>query len=123
MALAAFGNPIYLNMLRNSIGWENGTLKVHDGFYSFPIDGSYSLKRGFQKFFRHSTPKDISREVWARDLASSVQKHTEEIIIQIAKDTKKLVNSRNLCLSGGVFLNSVSNGKLSKKGYFDQYFR
>ena len=46
------------------------------------------------------------------DLASSIQKITEEIVIALAKSLKKESGSKNLCLSGGVALNCVANGKL-----------
>ena len=43
----------------------------------------------------------------------------EEIIIKMVRETKKLTNSNNLCLSGGVALNCVANGKIVKTGDAD----
>ena len=52
------------------------------------------------------------------DLASSIQKVTEEIIIKIAKSLKRETGLNNLCLAGGVSLNCVANGKLVKEKFF-----
>ena len=54
------------------------------------------------------------------DVASSIQKITEEIILKKVRYTKKITNSKNLCLSGGVALNCVSNGNLFKQKLFNE---
>ena len=46
------------------------------------------------------------------DLAASIQKVTEDIILRIAKNIAKETGERNLCLAGGVALNCVANGIL-----------
>jgi carbamoyltransferase len=53
------------------------------------------------------------------DLAASIQQVTEEIFIKIARHAKKITGSNNLCLSGGVALNCVANGKLLKENIFE----
>ena len=53
------------------------------------------------------------------DLAASIQKVTEEIIIKLAKDIAKDTGEKNLCLAGGVALNCVANGTLSREKIFD----
>ena len=52
------------------------------------------------------------------DIASSIQKVLEEVILKIAKDLKKKTHQTNLCLSGGVALNCVANNVLLKKSGF-----
>ena len=56
------------------------------------------------------------------DIASSIQKVTEEILIKILYSIKKDYNIENLCLSGGVALNCVANGKNKKKRKFLKIF-
>ena len=53
------------------------------------------------------------------DLAASVQKITEDIVIQIAKGIAEDTGERNLCLAGGVALNCVVNGILLREKIFD----
>ena len=53
------------------------------------------------------------------DLAASVQKVTEEIIIKLAKGIAKETGEKNLCLAGGVALNCVANGILFRQKIFE----
>ena len=50
------------------------------------------------------------------DLAASIQKVTEEVVLRMARTAKTLTGSPNLCLAGGVALNCVANGKLLRIG-------
>ena len=54
------------------------------------------------------------------DIAASIQKVTEDIMIKIAKSLKEEFNLPNLCLAGGVALNCVANGKILKEKIFDK---
>tara|TARA_B100000767_G_scaffold243060_1_gene240493 strand:- start:53 stop:1066 length:1014 start_codon:yes stop_codon:yes gene_type:complete len=53
------------------------------------------------------------------DIAASIQKVTEDIMVKIAKSLKKEFNMSNLCLAGGVALNCVANGKILKEKIFE----
>jgi len=53
------------------------------------------------------------------DIAASIQKVTEDIMIKIVKSLKEEFNISNLCLAGGVALNCVANGKILKEKIFD----
>jgi len=53
------------------------------------------------------------------DIASSIQKVTEEIMINLAKSIREEYGISNLCLAGGVALNCVANGKILKEKIFD----
>jgi len=66
-------------------------------------------------------PRPSETELTQRemDLAASVQKVTEDIVIQIAKGIAKDTGERNLCLAGGVALNCVANGVLLREKIFD----
>jgi len=52
------------------------------------------------------------------DVASSLQAVTEEIILKIAKNIHSEYNIENLCMSGGVALNCVANGKIIENKIF-----
>ena len=53
------------------------------------------------------------------DIAASIQKVTEDIMIKLARSLKKEYNLPNLCLAGGVALNCVANGKILKEKIFE----
>ena len=53
------------------------------------------------------------------DIAASIQKFTENVMIKLAKSIRKEYGIKNLCLAGGVALNCVANGKILKEKIFD----
>lgn len=56
------------------------------------------------------------------NLAFAIQAVTEEIVIKLATEAKRISQSDNLCMAGGVALNCVANGKLIKEGLFKNIF-
>ena len=53
------------------------------------------------------------------DVAASIQKVLEHIVLKICKDIKKQTKQKYLCMAGGVALNCVANGKIIKKEIFE----
>jgi carbamoyltransferase len=56
------------------------------------------------------------------DLGLAIQEVTEEIVLRMAREAKRLTGARNLCLAGGVALNCVANGKLQNAGIFEDVY-
>jgi carbamoyltransferase len=56
------------------------------------------------------------------NLALAIQTVTEEIVIKLAREAKRISQSDNLCMAGGVALNCVANGKLAKESLFKNIF-
>jgi carbamoyltransferase len=56
------------------------------------------------------------------NLALAIQWVTEEIVLLMAQEAKKLTGSKNLCMAGGVALNCVANGKLLRAGIFENIY-
>ena len=56
------------------------------------------------------------------NLGLAIQKITEEVVIKMASEAKRLTGSKNLCLAGGVALNCVANGKLINENIFENIF-
>jgi carbamoyltransferase len=52
------------------------------------------------------------------DLAASIQKVTESIVLKLADTVHSETGEKNLCLAGGVALNCVANGRLQREGPF-----
>ncbi len=71
--------------------------------------------------FTKREPED-SLEQHHCDLALAIQKVTEEIVMKLATETKKLTGADYLCMAGGVALNCVANGKLHDSGIFKDIF-
>ncbi|HOY33229.1 MAG TPA: carbamoyltransferase [Bacteroidales bacterium] len=56
------------------------------------------------------------------NLAYAIQNVTEEIVLKMAREAKKITGTDYLCLAGGVALNCVANGKLLKENIFKDIF-
>jgi carbamoyltransferase len=54
------------------------------------------------------------------DLAASVQKVTEEVMLRLTRNLAETYRIPNLCLAGGVALNCVGNGKVLRDGAFER---
>ncbi|WP_031529393.1 carbamoyltransferase family protein [Dyadobacter crusticola] len=56
------------------------------------------------------------------NLGLAIQNVTEQIVLRMATEAKRLTGAEYLCLAGGVALNCVSNGKLQNSGIFEDIF-
>jgi carbamoyltransferase len=54
------------------------------------------------------------------DLAASVQKVTEDVMLRTARHAHQVTGKKNLCLAGGVALNCVGNGVILREGPFER---
>jgi carbamoyltransferase len=120
MALAPFGRPSFLPTLRSIVSVAD------DG--SFQLDmRHFGFERGARMGSRRlddllgGPPRDPSTEVTDReaDIARSTQDLIEEIVLRIARTAHELTGERAVCLSGGVALNCVANGRIAEEGAFD----
>jgi carbamoyltransferase len=64
-------------------------------------------------------PKNERITQFHMDIAASIQKVTEDIMISLVKSIREEYGIKNLCLAGGVALNCVANGKILKEKIFD----
>tara|TARA_Y100001970_G_scaffold149171_1_gene183057 strand:- start:388 stop:2226 length:1839 start_codon:yes stop_codon:yes gene_type:complete len=121
MGLAPYGEARYADLIRDKL-----ILIASDG--SFQLDMSYfdyatgltMTNNKFNDLFG-GPPRKSESELTQRemDLAASVQKVTEDILIDIAKDIANETGEKNLCLAGGVALNCVANGILVREKIFE----
>lgn len=122
MGLAPYGEPKYTREIYDNLidVKPDGSYNLNQEYFGF-IAGKKSINQKFCDLFggpeRQPESRITKREM---DLAASIQKVTEEVMIGIAKETKKLTGARNLCLAGGVALNCVANGKILKEKIFDK---
>ena len=121
MGLAPYGEPKYIKKIKDHLIdiKDDGTFKLDISYFKYHR-GFRMTSSKFHKLFG-MPPRKIETELtqFHMDLAASIQKITEEIVIKIAKSIKKETGIKNLCLAGGVALNCVANGKLIRKQIFD----
>ena len=72
--------------------------------------------------YKKCTNKEQLLEPYFARVAFDVQKETERVLVHLADDLKKKTRKKNLCIAGGVGLNSVSNKIILDKCDFENVF-
>ena len=120
MGLAPYGNPIYKELIKKEIIdiKEDGSFKLNIKYFNYTV-GLTMTNSKFDKLFKRK-PRNPDSKVtqFEMDLAKSIQEVIEEVILKLVKTTKKITNSDNLVLAGGVALNCVANSKIIKQNLF-----
>ncbi len=122
MGLAPYGEPKYIDLIKNNLIdiKKDGSFKLAQEFFDYATGLKMTSKK-FDKLFKQS-PRDSKKEKLTQfhmDIAASIQKVTEEVMIKMAIYLREEFNIKNLCLAGGVALNCVANGKILEKKIFD----
>lgn len=147
MGMAPYGSSKYLSEVKKLVEiYPDGSFSLDMSYFSFhkSVDVAYNSK--FVKLFGKPRPKDMHfftktstypiyfgekpkdykkqcelNQHYA-DIAASIQKFTEGIILNLVNTVYKKTKMENLCIAGGVGLNSVANGLLLRKGPFKRIF-
>src|SRR5262245_13916404 len=120
MGLAPYGLPTYADLIFENIVdlKQDGSFRLDQSYFNYAT-GLTMTSRKFHDLFggppRHPENPLTQRHM---DLAASVQKVTEEIMLRMTRSLAKTYQIENLCLAGGVALNCVANGEVLRDGYF-----
>ena len=121
MGLAPYGEPVYADLIREKLITvaEDGSFQLDMSYFDYATGLTMTNKK-FDALFG-GPPRTSETELTQRemDLAASVQKVTEDIVIKLARGIARETGERNLCLAGGVALNCVANGILLREKIFD----
>ncbi len=122
MGLAPYGEPKYVKtILDNLIDVKpDGTFRLNMEYFAY-CTGLRMTSDKFDELFG-APPREAESELTQRemDLARSVQEVTEIVMLRLANSLHKETGIKNLCLSGGVALNCVGNGRVLREGPFDK---
>ena len=121
MGLAPYGNPVYEDKIKQIIDLkEDGTFRLDQKYFNYATGLTMTNKK-FDNLFGQNprNPKKEKITQFHMDIAASIQKVTEEIVVNLVKSIRKEYGIKNLCLAGGVALNCVANGKILKEKIFD----
>ena len=121
MGLAPYGSPIYQDKIKKLIDIkDDGTFRLDQKYFNYAT-GLTMTSDKFHELLgqkpRNSKKDQITQ--FHMDIASSIQKVTEEIMIKLVRGIRSEYGIKNLCLAGGVALNCVANGKILKEKIFD----
>ena len=135
MGLAPYGEPLFLEELRKVIIFtDNGLFELDTKFFKHAKEGvSMSWEGGcpsMEPIFSSELERLLGsarkegEELTQRhkNIATSVQRITEELIFHILNHLQLRTGLKNICLAGGVAQNSVANGKIIENTGFEEVY-
>jgi carbamoyltransferase len=124
MGLAPYGTPRYVDLIRKHLIdiRPDGSFWMDMTYFNY-CQGLTMTNQMFHDLFggppRTANMKLTQREM---DLAASVQKICEEVMLLLAREAKKITGADYLCMAGGCALNCVANGLISREKIFKNIF-
>ncbi len=103
--------------------YDDGSILLHQQYFNYAVGLRMVKDAAFKNLFGFA--KRAEEEELKQDhcnLAFAIQAVTEEIVLKLATHAKELTGCKNICLSGGVALNCVANGKLQNAQIFENLF-
>jgi carbamoyltransferase len=123
MGLSPYGEPVYYDKVRQLIDIRpDGSFHLDMKYFNY-LTGLTMTNAKFDKLFG-GPPRSPEKPLEQRhkDIAASVQRLTEDVMLQMTRHLGRETGSRNLCLAGGVALNCVANGRILREGPFEHLF-
>ncbi len=122
MGLAPYGKPLYVDKILNNLIdlKDDGTFMLDQKYFNYST-GLTMTSKNFDDLFGEKPRKADTEKItqFHMDIAASIQKVTEKIMLLLTKSLKKEYGISNLCLAGGVALNCVANGKILQEKIFE----
>ena len=144
MGMAPYGKPNYMDDVYKVVNVDdNGGLSLNMEYFSFHHSTQHTFNQHFvelfgpprapeSEFFTLTTNPKKDHPDWDdtaaaqnqkyADIAASIQRVTEEIILKMVNAAHRQTGSKNLVMAGGVALNSVANGRIMREGPFENVF-
>lgn len=120
MGLAPYGDPKYVNLILDKLLdlKEDGSFMLNMEYFDYAVNLKMTNKKFSELFNLPNRNDDEPLKQIHMDIAASIQKVLELVVLNIAKYVSRTLPSKNLCLAGGVALNCVSNSKILKENIF-----
>jgi carbamoyltransferase len=122
MALAEFGNPTYYKEFEKIITVrDDGSFFLNLEYFSFNR-GEKMHNKKFIELFGEERREDSEITERHKNIAATLQKVTEDIVLKMANHVYSITKSKNLCLAGGVFLNVTANTRILNETPFENVY-
>lgn len=124
MGMAPYGRPVYRDLIEGEVVEirPDGSIRLNMECFSFQF-GRRMFSRRLEELF--GLPARVPETELTQkhlDIAASLQKVTEEVVLSMARHVHAGTGMKKLSLAGGVALNSVANGRLLREGPFEEIF-
>jgi carbamoyltransferase len=141
MGMAPYGQPLYQDKIYKLIELsDDGGFRLNMDYFSYHYSTNRTFNGKFVKLF--GIPRDptsefitrlthadvsgheaeVERNQYYADVAASIQKVTEDILLKMTNNLYKETKLKQLCVAGGVGLNSVANGRILRETPFEDLF-
>ena len=121
MGLAPYGDPIYVDRITDKLLdlKEDGSFRLDMSYFNY-CQGLTMTSSKMDGLF-DGPPRQAESEITQRemDIAASIQKVTEEIMLRCARTVHQKTGMTHLVMAGGVALNCVANGRILREGPFE----
>jgi len=124
MGLAPYGKPEYVDLIMDNLIdlKDDGSFKINMKYFAYDY-GLRMTNKNMEKLFKLEVRKGESKlEQVHMDIAASVQKVTEIVVLKMCDYLHEKVGGDNLCMAGGVALNCVANGRILRESKFKNLF-
>jgi len=124
MGLAPYGQPKYAGLIRDRLihVLDDGSFRLDTSYFGY-LDSPLMINSRFDELFggraRHP---DAPITRYHMDLAASVQRVVEEVLLKLVAHATRLAGTKNLVMAGGVALNCVANGRIWRESGLDGLF-
>ncbi len=122
MGLAPYGEPRFTDLIYEHLLdlRDDGSFTMDMSYFNY-CQGLTMTSAKFDQLFG-APPRNPESALAQRDMdiAASIQKVTEDIVLRMAHHVHERTGMSKLCLAGGVALNCVANGRLAREGPFDE---
>ncbi|MEP7199859.1 MAG: carbamoyltransferase [Chloroflexota bacterium] len=144
MGMAPYGQPRYMDEVYKLVRVNgDGSFRLNMEYFSFYHSTEQTYNQKFadlfgaprereSEFYTLTTHPQRDHPQWDNrsadanqkyaDIAASIQRVTEEMILQMARHAHAITGSKKLCMAGGVALNSVANGRIVRETPFEELF-
>lgn len=122
MGLAPYGQPLYQDLITEHLidRREDGSFRLNMDYFDYPAGLTMTHPRFESLFDMPRREPESPLEQFHMDIAASIQKVTEQVVLKLARRAAAITGERRVCLAGGVALNCVANGELARAGVFDE---
>jgi carbamoyltransferase len=124
MGLAPYGEPKYVNLILDNLMdlKEDGSFWLDQSYFNYATGLTMTSPKFDRLFGGPARKPEILLTQREMDLAASVQRVTEEVVLRMTRDLVRTYGIANVCMAGGVALNCVANGKVLRDGHVRDLF-
>ena len=124
MGLAPYGEPRFFDVIMKELVTvrPDGSFRLNMKYFTYHYGLTMTGKRFEMLFGQPRREPESPLSQFHKDVAASLQKVTDTIVVRMARHVERETKLKNLCMAGGVALNCVSNSKILQETSFRDMF-